>query len=82
MNWWMFLGAMVIGGIGLAMVIDGDNYATQAAGSLVMGVSALLTWFSLGLGAHFDYPDLDKEKCAQYVQMQGHWTCVPWEEAG
>jgi hypothetical protein len=64
------------------MIKEGGNTLTRVMGNIVFSISAVLGYFAVGLDATFDHPGLDKDKCAQYVQIDENWTCVPWEEAG
>jgi len=82
MNWAMIIGGFLLGIMGFAMVKDGDNPFVSGLGHVIAAIAAVLSWYGWGMDATFHHPGLDKDKCAQYVQIDENWTCVPWEEAG
>lgn len=68
--------------IGATMIYDGKNPMTRICGVVVVVMAGVVLGFSLPLPGSLGYVQLDHEKCAQYVWMNGEqWVCVPWTEA-
>lgn len=78
MNWSGIIIATVIGVMGVALTTEGKRWYNQAAGILSVMVAGMILWISVTEPTIL----LDKDACAQYVQVNKEWKCLPWEEAG
>lgn len=74
--------AAVVGGIGLALIREGDNWVGRLLGILLMNVAGGILAIGLGLPAYAGWTQTDHDKCQSYQWLDESWKCVPWEEAG
>jgi hypothetical protein len=77
-NWSGLIIACILGAMGSALSSEGKRWYNQLAGFVATGVAGAILWISATPPTIM----LDKENCAQYVQVNQEWKCVPWEEAG
>jgi hypothetical protein len=81
-NWWYVgFGALLIV-IGITLALEGDNYVSRVMGFFLVLNAGMMISFGLNIPAHAGWIKPDEKACAQYVQMEGTWKCVPWEQGG
>jgi len=81
-NWAMIVGAVVIMFIGGTMSAAGDTNLVRGLGRWILIISGMLLALGLNIPAQAGWIKPDSNACAQYVQMEGAWKCVPWEQGG
>lgn len=77
-NWSGLIIACILGAMGSALASEGKRWYNQVGGTVALAVAGMILWISVTSPTFM----LDKEACAQYVQVNHEWKCVPWEEAG
>lgn len=82
MNWWLVTGGFVLAWIGGTLINDGENAFAKWLGLSVVIFAGFLLCFGLEIPQWQGYIKPDNAHCAQYVQVQDTWKCVPWEEGG
>jgi hypothetical protein len=84
--------------IGAAIFLDHEGYTRPAVGVALAGVTCFGVMMCTAPGVHWGprppspnatpsapallVPSYDPEKCIELQWLDGHWTCIPIDEAG
>ena len=84
MIWELWIGAVAIGGIGIAMTAEGKNLPTRMMGAAVTLLAGGMLFIASGIPGVMGYVQLDNEKCSLYTYSieRARWECVPAEQGG